>query len=288
MESNTNQNVTGSGATEVAGAAGATNQGAVAGQSVPTTSSTTNVAGQSAPATGGQSLVSELEKELETTPAVDAGPEPEPAPVKGKKKSGSGLIFAMVFVILLAAGGIGFGVWAMMDGNQQKEQLNSQISTLKTQNNELQKQIEDSVDNCATKEVETNSNDAWSSFVSGLTGRIIQISADYDPNNNYNAYALKDEKGHLVIRDSIPGENEKVILELDNVLIVYYVEIGNGGMPYYYIVGTDGSVSRILLLEDHGRQLEKLEGYNRIVTVSVTDGLKALMVDIDGNTYESY
>ena len=146
MESNTNQNVTGGGATEVAGTAGATNQGDLAGQSVPTTSSATNVAEQSAPATGGQSLASELEKELETTPAVDTGPEPEPAPVKGKKKNGSGLIIAMVFVILLAAGGIGFGVWAMMDGNQQKEELNSQISSLKKQNSELMEKIDNSTD----------------------------------------------------------------------------------------------------------------------------------------------
>lgn len=144
MESNTNQNITGGGATEVAGTAGANNQGAVAGQSVPATSSATDVAGQSAPATGGQSLASELEKELETTPAVDAGPEPEPAPAKSKKKkSGGGLIIAMVFVILLAAGGIGFGVWAMMDGNQQKEELNSQITSLKKQNSELMEKISD-------------------------------------------------------------------------------------------------------------------------------------------------
>ena len=141
MESNTDQNMTGGGATEVAGAVGANNQGDVTGQSVPATSFTTNVARQSAPATGGQSLASELEKELETTPAVGAGPEPESAPVKSKKKGGDGLIIAMVFVILLAAGGIGFGVWAMMDGNQQKEELNLQISTLKKQNSELMERI---------------------------------------------------------------------------------------------------------------------------------------------------
>ncbi|MBR3132390.1 hypothetical protein IKG33_03210 [Candidatus Saccharibacteria bacterium] len=54
-----------------------------------------------------------------------------------KPKKSGGMILGMVLFAILAAGGIGFGVWAMMDGNAQKEQLNEQINTLKTQNNEL-------------------------------------------------------------------------------------------------------------------------------------------------------
>ena len=63
-----------------------------------------------------------------------------------KKKGQGGLICAMILVTLLAAGGIGFGVWAMMDGNQQKEELNLQISSLKKQNSELMEKIDNSTD----------------------------------------------------------------------------------------------------------------------------------------------
>lgn len=66
-----------------------------------------------------------------------------------KKKGGNGMMIGMILAIILAIGGIGFGAWAMMDGNQQKEELNSQISSLKKQNNGLMEKAEDT---CATTE----------------------------------------------------------------------------------------------------------------------------------------
>ena len=60
-----------------------------------------------------------------------------------KEKDNKGMLIGLMFCILLAIGGIGFGVWAMMDGNAQKDDLNSQISTLKAQNNEMLAQIAD-------------------------------------------------------------------------------------------------------------------------------------------------
>lgn len=65
------------------------------------------------------------------------------APANEKKKSGSGMLIGLILCLLLAVGGIGFGVWMMMDGNTQKDALNQQISVLKKQNNELQKQIDE-------------------------------------------------------------------------------------------------------------------------------------------------
>lgn len=58
-----------------------------------------------------------------------------------KPKKNTGVILTIVLLVLLAVGGIGFGVWAMMDGNQREDQLNQQISNLKTQNNELQDKL---------------------------------------------------------------------------------------------------------------------------------------------------
>ncbi len=62
---------------------------------------------------------------------------------KNKGKGGKGTIYGMIFFAILAIAGIGFGVWTMMDGNTQKDSLNSQISTLKQQNNDLMDKISD-------------------------------------------------------------------------------------------------------------------------------------------------
>ena len=52
---------------------------------------------------------------------------------KDKPKKKTGLIIGILFLILLAAGGIGFGIWAYLDGNQKTSDLNNQISDLQNQ-----------------------------------------------------------------------------------------------------------------------------------------------------------
>ena len=60
-----------------------------------------------------------------------------------KPKKNSYLILGMILFAVLAAGGIGFGVWAMMDGNAQTAKLNEQIDALEQQNDSLQQQNEE-------------------------------------------------------------------------------------------------------------------------------------------------
>lgn len=64
--------------------------------------------------------------------------------VEGKGGKKTGWILAIVLLLLIAAGGVGFGVWAWMDGNTQKDQLNSQINSLQQQNGELQEKLANS------------------------------------------------------------------------------------------------------------------------------------------------
>ena len=52
---------------------------------------------------------------------------------KDKPKKNKGMIVGIVILALLAAGGIGFGVWAYLSGNQKEAKLNEQISDLQTQ-----------------------------------------------------------------------------------------------------------------------------------------------------------
>ena len=82
--------------------------------------------------------------------------------VEGKGGKKTGWILAIVLLLIVAAGGVGFGVWAMMDGNAQKDALNSQISALKQQNNDLQDKLDnggDTVINIDTDGNEVNTAD---------------------------------------------------------------------------------------------------------------------------------
>lgn len=58
----------------------------------------------------------------------------------GKKKKTNTMLLALIFCLILAAGGIGFGVWAMLDGNSRASSLNSQIASLNSQIATLQEQ----------------------------------------------------------------------------------------------------------------------------------------------------
>ncbi|MBR3329316.1 hypothetical protein IKG29_02175 [Candidatus Saccharibacteria bacterium] len=72
----------------------------------------------------------------EVKPVANEAPK-EDIVFSNKPKKKTGMILGMVLFAILAIGGIGFGVWAWMDGNTQKEALNEQIDDLTTQNSEL-------------------------------------------------------------------------------------------------------------------------------------------------------
>lgn len=86
---------------------------------------------------------SDVEMEMQAAIVADQIANPTESPKENimaetvVKKSGKGALIAAVLFAVLAAGGIGFGVWAMMDGRAQVENLNKQISSLKQQNSSL-------------------------------------------------------------------------------------------------------------------------------------------------------
>lgn len=117
-------------------------------------------------------------------PTFDNGP----SVVDGKGNKKTGWILAVVLLLIVAIGGVGFGVWTMMDGNAQKDALNSQISALKQQNNDLQ----DKLDNGG--------------------GTIINIDADGNEVNTAD-YIYVGEWG---LKFKIPENLEKVSYKVDS------------------------------------------------------------------------
>ena len=62
---------------------------------------------------------------------------------KDKPKKNKGMLIGMVALALLAAGGIGFGIWAYLSGNQKVASLNNQISDLQNQLAEQEQESEE-------------------------------------------------------------------------------------------------------------------------------------------------
>ena len=98
----------------------------------------------------------------QTTPAQPVNPvvqaleqaepvQPAPTPMQAapaQKKSHAAL-FTIILFAVLAAGGIGFGVWAFMDGNAQKDKLNNQITSLRQEISTLTEknvELQDTID----------------------------------------------------------------------------------------------------------------------------------------------
>lgn len=90
----------------------------------------------------------------------DAGPTFDNGPSIVGSKGGrkTGWVLAIILLLLIAAGGVGFGVWAYMDGNNTKNSLNAQIVDLQRQNSELQEQLEEMAIKNTNSDINVESN----------------------------------------------------------------------------------------------------------------------------------
>ena len=86
----------------------------------------------------------------EVTPTGVSGSDSKP------KKKSSAVALGMLCMTIAALAGIAFGVWAMMDSESKKDELKSQISSLKTENAELKNNTNMIVDDAEeTVDIET-------------------------------------------------------------------------------------------------------------------------------------
>ena len=66
-------------------------------------------------------------------PSVNATAQKDDIVFSDKSRRGSGMMIGMIVLALLAAGGIGFGMWAYLSGGQKEAELNGKISDLESQ-----------------------------------------------------------------------------------------------------------------------------------------------------------
>lgn len=130
-------------------------------------------------------------------PAFDNGPSVvEP---KGGRKTG--WIIGLVLMALIAAGGVGFGVWAWMDGNTQKDALNEQISVLKKQNNELSDKVVS-----LNEQIESMSSNSADGGGSSSDDSDTSVTAEVVD----GVFYIKDSNGEVLINNSTIGVTELV------------------------------------------------------------------------------
>ncbi len=101
------------------------------------------------------------------------------------KPKSNGMLLGMILLGILAVGGIGFGAWAMMDGNAQKEVLNTQIDALKQQNDELQEKLSSVAVATIDKDVDASDVNAGDYIYVGGWGLKIKIPEELK-NVSYN------------------------------------------------------------------------------------------------------
>ena len=156
-----------------------------------------------------------------------------------KPKKNLGMILGMVLLVILAVGGIVFGVWEMMDGNAQKEELNKQIDVLKEQNSKLLNQT-----SSTTKQNNGGSSEQSNPIV------VATDSADY------------------TIERSLPiktndSEDAKVVVKAFGGKVSCYVsgKVGGAFSDECSISGLPEEVYKIVSLYEDGDVVEKKVGF---------------------------
>ena len=226
----------------------------------------------------------------ETKPVAEEAPKDMPKGdivFNNKPKKKTGMILCIILLLLIAAGGVGFGVWAWMDGNSQRDSLNAQINSLKEQNSKLMSEFGDMRNDDVIVNVDT---DAWDNFSDNLAkNNSTTVSGYYyhwnGSENERRSVNAEIKNAHLTITGMDQDDYGVIFAEVDDVISAYYVTIGNGDIPYIYIIKKDGGVARVEISKD--AIVENLDGYREIVSVINGNDLNAWLIDINGNIYKS-
>lgn len=176
-----------------------------------------------------------------------------------KPKKSHGMLYGMILLAILAAGGIGFGVWAMLDGNSRAQKKDEQISQLQSQLAEKSEVVVDDDTTVAEDDVEGDS----------VASTSVANTADY-------IYV-----GEWGIKIKIPEELKKV-----SYLVDYRVSEQNE--EYLYINGVVGDTENIPSFLNTPTEEFWLGCLHRLVQgeePALRASMGALVTTIDGYEY---
>lgn len=222
--------------------------------------------------------------EHQNAPATTITPH-EPA-----KKTNSYPLAIIIACAILAVGGTAFGIYGTISSSNKS----SKISDLETQLN--QKEETPIIPEGAEEDIIISDNmtpnapNPYTTFANNLSqnyrGTIFGHYYHYTGTENVQRTVTANvDNGHLKITDLDNAGH--IIAVADNIISVYYITVGNGGTPYFYMIHKDGKVSRISIGDTSDRVIENLDDYNNIVSIVQGGDLYAWLIDIDGNVYKS-
>lgn len=111
-------------------------------------------------------------------------------------KKNKGMAICMICLAILAVAGIGFGVWAFLDGNQQKTALNNQINDLNAQIQAKDAEIEELH---ALVENNTDTTGVFSTEDGTINAEVVE-----------GVFYLRDENGEIITQDDSIAVSEIV------------------------------------------------------------------------------
>lgn len=141
-----------------------------------------------------------MEQEQSMTSLQNTTPAPEQnvmAQGVSEKKKGKGMMLGMALLAILAIGGISFGIFTMMDGNAQKDNLNKQISELKSQNNTLSDKIAELEE--TIKNYENNASDGTDE---GVTTVELSGFGQVEVGIAEGVFSIKDSEGEILAQSN--------------------------------------------------------------------------------------
>lgn len=177
-------------------------------------------------------------------PTFDNGPS-----VVGKKERKTGWVLALILLFIIAAGGVGFGVWTYLDSNTQKDQLNSQISALQQQNADLQDELASSNNTTINIDTDGETTSAEDYIYVGEWGIKIKkpegwrdLISEYSFSNDYpqavDTLTIKEISDSDVANILISNNGES---SCDNLAVAPDVCFEIGGNNFVVSVGDDVS-----------------------------------------------
>ncbi len=228
---------------------------------------------------------------MEPNLSQNTPPTVTPPPVTAKSAPSS--LIPIIICAVLALGGIGFGIYGMISSSHKSSEISSLQEQLTQQEPAPTKpEIETTTPETPKEEITTpETPDPYAVFASNLAknyhGTVLGQYYHWTGSDNveYTMSADVDENNHLQIIDL--NNNQQIIAEADNIISVYFVKLGNGGVPYFYMISKNGQVSRLDISDTSSHTIENLNDYTNIVAVMQGGDLRAWLIDIDGNIYKS-
>lgn len=132
------------------------------------------------------------------------------------KKKGNGMLIGLVVLVIVALGGIGFGVWAMINGNNQVADVNKQLTAANQQVDELKKQNDELADKLAKQEQEKAEVEEDTSVKVNTEDYIyvgewgLKIKVPKGLNDVSYALERKEDNSVVLVIAGVKGDNDRL------------------------------------------------------------------------------